>query len=247
MSLVERLLTLTLLSSTVLVALSASGSAVNAQQRNLNAPDFDSIHAALPDAPAPPAHGSAVVRQASDAGGTALGEPLTFHERLKIYAHSYVEPENYVGPALGASIGQWEDSPSEWGEGAEGFGKRYASGLARNMIARTISFGVAAGDGEDSRYVRSADSGIWRRTRHAVAWTFLSRSSSGGTTIAYSQFAGFYGAGFIANAWEPPSQRDTPHALERGSTALLSSAGGHLFSEFWPDVRHKLHLGRATQ
>lgn len=54
---------------------------------------------------------------------------------------------------------------------------------------------------------------------------------------AFSRFVGVYSAGFIANAWEPRSQNDTGHALERGSTALLSSVGWHVFEEFWPDIR----------
>jgi hypothetical protein len=58
---------------------------------------------------------------------------------------------------------------------------------------------------------------------------------------AWSRFAGVYSAGFIANAWEPRSQDDAAHAFERGSTALLSSMGWHIFEEFWPDIRNALH------
>jgi hypothetical protein len=57
---------------------------------------------------------------------------------------------------------------------------------------------------------------------------------------AFSRFAGVYGAAFIANAWEPPSQADAGHALQRGSTALASSVGWHIVEEFWPDIRRKV-------
>jgi hypothetical protein len=67
--------------------------------------------------------------------------------------------------------------------------------------------------------------------------TFVSRTPTGGSMPAFSRFVGVYSAGFIANAWEPRSQNDTGHALERGSTALLSSVGWHVFEEFWPDIR----------
>jgi hypothetical protein len=241
MSLLDRILAFSLLSSTFLLT---AGSPVSAQQANPKASNSDSTLAALPDAPTPEGHGALAARRASDADGTALGDPLTLHERLKLYAHSYIEAENYIGPALGAGIGQWEDSPSEWGEGAGGYGERYASGLARSAIARTISFGVAASDGEDSRYFPLREGGIWRRTRHAAVETFVSRGRSGGSMPAVSRFAGVYSAGFIANAWEPPSQRDAAHAMERGSTALLSGVGWRLFEEFWPDVRHGLRLAQ---
>jgi hypothetical protein len=63
---------------------------------------------------------------------------------------------------------------------------------------------------------------------------------------AFSRFAGAYGAGFIANTWEPRSQNDAGHALERGSTALLSSVGWHIFEEFWPDIRGAFHHHKAV-
>jgi hypothetical protein len=172
-----------------------------------------------------------------DDGTVNSPRPLTLGERFKIYESSFTRPESLIGPVLGAGVGQIRDTPPEWGQGAQGFGKRLASGYARSVIARTIAFGVAAADQEDSRFVPSRETGIWRRTRHAVLGTFVSRTRNGGTMPAISRFAGVYSAAFIANAWEPPSQATTSHALERGSTALLSSVGWHVFEEFWPDLR----------
>ena len=168
-------------------------------------------------------------------------QPLSFSDRVKIYERSFVQPEALIGPALGAGIGQWRDTPPEWGQGAGAYGTRFASGLGRSVISRTIAFGVAAADREDSRFFPSNETGIWRRTRHAIVGTFVSRTPAGGSMPAFSRFAGAYSAGFIANAWEPPSQDDAAHALERGSTALLSSMGWHIFEEFWPDIRNALH------
>ena len=228
------------------VLLLGIGSALRAQQADPAKASTDSREAPLPDAPAPRWHSAAAGAgtAAADADDSALNAPLTFHERLKIYAKSFTAPENFIGPALGAGIGQWEDSPAEWGQGADAFGKRYASGFGRSAIARTISFGLAAADGEDSRYFRSRESGIWRRTRHAAVATFVSRGRNGERVPALSRFVGVYSAGFIANSWEPPSQRDAGHAIERGSTALLSGVGWRLFDEFWPDFRHALHWKR---
>jgi len=166
---------------------------------------------------------------------------LTFGERVRIYENSFLRPESLIGPALGAGIGQWRDTPPEWGQGAEGYGRRFASGLGRSVIARTIEFGVAAADGEDTRFYPSGETGVWRRTRHAVVETFVSRTPTGESMPAFSRFAGAYGAGFIANAWEPRSANSTGDALERGSTAMLSSVGWHVFREFWPDIRNRLH------
>jgi len=168
---------------------------------------------------------------------------LTFDERIRIYRRSFTEPESLIGPALGAGIGQLHDKPVEWGQGAGGFGRRLASAYGQSAIARTIALGVAASVDEDSRFVPSNQTGIWRRTRYAVVGTFVSRTRNGGKMPAISRFAGVYGAAFVANAWEPPSQNSATDALKRGSTALLSSVGWHVLREFWPDIqrvfRHK--------
>ena len=153
-------------------------------------------------------------------------------------------PQSLVGPLLGAGIAQAEGTPHEWGGGMEGFGKRFASSYGRSVIGRTVEFGVAAADHEDPRYHPSDQTGVWRRTRHAIAATFVSQTTSGGSMPAFSRIAGAYSAGFIANAWEPPSQNSAGHALERGSTSLLSSVGWHVFEEFWPDIRGAMHHHR---
>jgi hypothetical protein len=169
---------------------------------------------------------------------------LTFRDRIKIYEVSFTNPESLIGPALGAGIGQMRNTPPEWGQGAAGFAPRLGSAYGRSIIARTIAFGVAAVDREDPRFEPSNDTGFLRRTRHAIVGVFVSRTESGGTMPAFSRFAGVYGAAFIANAWEPKSQDNVSHALERGTTALLSSVGWHILREFWPDIRNKFHRNR---
>jgi hypothetical protein len=158
---------------------------------------------------------------------------LTFGDRFAIYRKSILRPYSLVGPAFGAGIGQWEDEPPEWGQGAKGYGRRVASGMGRQLISETIRFGFAAVDGEDPRYHRSQDTGVWKRTQHAIVETFTSETP-GGRMPAYSRFAGTYGAAFISNAWYPDSRATPGWALRRGSTALASSVGFHIFEEFLP-------------
>ncbi len=159
---------------------------------------------------------------------------LTFGDRARIYRQAVIRPYTLLGPALGAGVGQWEDEPPEWGPASDGYARRFASGVGRSVIAETIRFGFAAADGEDPRYHRSQESGVWNRTRHVIAETFTSETASGTRIPAYSRFAGTYGAAFISNAWYPESRATTGYALRRGSTALGSSLGFHLFEEFLP-------------
>ncbi len=168
---------------------------------------------------------------------------MTMGDRFRIYRRSIFRPYTIVGPAFGAAIGQAEDEPPAWGQGADGYADRFASGLARSLISETIRNGFAAVDGEDPRYQRSNETGVWARTRYVLVHTFTSETSSGKRIPAFSRFAGVYGAAFIANTWYPENRATTGYALRRGSTALGSSIGLHLFEEFMPRKYFKaLHL-----
>jgi hypothetical protein len=159
---------------------------------------------------------------------------LTLGDRFRIYRETIIRPYSIIGPALGAAIGQAENEPPAWGQGGAGYGRRLASGMSRQLISETIRFGFAAVDGEDPRYHRSEESGVWKRAQHAIVETFTSETANGNRIPAYSRFAGTYGAAFISNTWYPDNRATAGWALRRGSTALASSVGFHLFEEIAP-------------
>jgi hypothetical protein len=212
-----------------------TAAAVVGQNLDTQADESPSGHgltdSALPNAP------SAIMARYSS------GRSLTLGDRFHIYRQSVMSPYTLVGPALGAGIGQWEGEPPEWGDGAEGYARRLASGVGRHLIAETIRFGVTAADGEDPRYHPSGETAGWRRVRHVFVETFTSETARGTRIPAYSRFAGTYGAAFISNLWYPESRSTAGWALRRGSTALASSVGFNLFQEFAPrKLENVLHL-----
>ena len=168
---------------------------------------------------------------------------LTGGERIRIYSESTFGPQTLVGPAVGAAMTEWiTGNPPEWGQGLKGYGRRFASGYARNVVTNTIAFGVAFADGEDPRPVRSHQSRVWPRVRFAIVQTLVSRTESGSRIPAFSRFAGLYGAAFVSNAWYPARTANTGQALYRGSTALAWSVASHVFYEFQPEIKKLLHL-----
>jgi hypothetical protein len=194
-------------------------------------------------APEPPLEAADVPASSvpSSDAATPSRTSLTFAEQLKIYGRSFLGPQFWIGPALGTAVSGWTDTPQAWTRGPDGFGRRVASNYGRSAIGDTIGFGIAALDHENTRFAPSHEHGFWRRTLHAVTDTFVSRDDDGDTMPAFSRVAGAYGAGFIADAWVPKSQDNTGYALERGSTALLSSVGWNVLDEFWPDIRKAFH------
>jgi len=188
--------------------------------------------AQLPDAPTPTRQEPIAPRR------------LSLAERVDIYRHSITSFELVAGPAFGAAVNQARNEPPEWGQGAAGFGDRFASGCGRMLIGRTIRFGVAAVDHEDPRFHLSNETGAWRRLRYATIHYFIVKTDGGSQIPAFSRFAGVYGAAFISNAWYPASRANTQHAVLRGTTALSAGVAWNVFREFWPDIKDALHGSR---
>src|SRR5579864_5454122 len=45
--------------------------------------------------------------------------------------------------AMGAGISQATNTPAEWGQGAKGFGKRFASSFSKHVVHKAIQYPVA--------------------------------------------------------------------------------------------------------
>jgi hypothetical protein len=191
----------------------------------------DAAHSSLPDTPSP----TTAVQQPQ-----AIDHSLSFRQRVHVWKGSELNFETLIGPALTAAVNQARNQPPGFYQGAEGYADRYGSAFGRDVIARTIIFGFAAVDGEDPRYFRSQSRSVWGRTKHAVVSSFVSPTASGRQIPTFSHFAGAYGAAFIANAWYPDKQANTPDALRRGSLSLAAGVGLNLLREFVPRFNQKV-------
>jgi hypothetical protein len=174
---------------------------------------------------------------ADDSDNALNSYPLS--ERFADLYHSPYQASTVAIVAAGAAYGQMIDSPPGWQQGMAGYGIRFASGYGRFLAGKTISFGVAAADDEDPRYVPCdcPSNAIFRRVRHAFVSTVTSRRGDG-RTLAFSRFAGIYGSAFVANTWYPPRSNDPWHGARMGTTGLATNFGMNVLREFLPFGRH---------
>jgi hypothetical protein len=175
-------------------------------------------------------------------GAVAVKEytPLTASERWKNYLIGAFGPEALLRAAAGAGIRQWEGSPKEWGGGALAYGERVGNGYAEHIIRKTLESGAAAALHEDNRYFRSTDTGVWKRTRHAVTSVFVARNEAGQEHFAYTRFGSTLGAAFISRLWQPPSQDSSGNAMSSFGITIAADMGFNVVREFWPN-RYRRH------
>jgi hypothetical protein len=173
---------------------------------------------------------------------TGLGQtsdPLDVIGKLHYHAKATYEPLAVAGIAAYAGVLQAAEAPTEWGQGATGYGKRFGSTLAWSGIHSALAFGLDSTLHQDPRYFRSSGTGFWRRTGHALRGTLLTRTDSGGETLSTWRIGSAYGAAFLSNQWYPDRLNTARLGFIQGSVTLGFDLAGNLGKEFWPEIRRK--------
>jgi hypothetical protein len=168
--------------------------------------------------------------------------PITLKQK-----YEYSLEQMFSGPhliAILAHIGfdQAEDNPHAWGSNAPSFGIRAASLFGRSFLRATAASGIRGLDHEDPRYFYSHKTNNLDRTKYAIFHTFEVRNDNGSMMPAYSRFIGDLGMPFLAQTWHPGGI-NVPTAFRSGGIGVGLGIGMSIAQEFWPDVKHALHLG----
>lgn len=169
-------------------------------------------------------------------------QPITLKQK-----YEYSLEQMFSGPRILAIIArtaldQVEVTPHAWGSNAPALGVRVASQFGRSFVRATIASGIRAIDHEDPRYFYSHKTNPWARTKYAIVHTFEVRNDNGSMMPAYSRFIGDVGMPFLAQTWHP-NGINAPDALRSAGMGIGIGMGMNIAQEFWPDVKHALHLG----
>jgi hypothetical protein len=165
--------------------------------------------------------------------------PLTVRQKTTRRAFRLVEPITLVNSALGGGIEQWRNVPPQWGQGSEGYAKRFASAEGFTAAHNGIALGFDVAFHLDPRYRRMPEGTVKERIWNAVSQTFIANKDGGGRMINVSEIAGNFGAGFVTNTWEPQGYNRTSDALTRGVLGLAYHTGKNVIREFLPDLLHR--------
>jgi len=192
----------------------------------------------------------------SPIAGSSLARPDLSYTRptqtTKI--HNYVfdafGPYPMVGAALTAGIGQFSNSPPEWGQGAEGYSKRFVSDFGIAAVSTTTRYGLAEALKEDTLYYRCDCTGVLPRLRHAVMSTFTARRGEDGHRVFSipAVVAPYAGTLTAVYAWYP-GRYDATDALRMGNYNLLVYMAGNIALEFLYSGPHsmlsRMHLSNG--
>lgn len=158
-----------------------------------------------------------------------------------------ISPAPYIAAAGAAGIDHLSNKPKEWGQGARGYADRFGSRFGRFTMTATISQGMEAALGLETRYIRSGSKGFWRRSGYALAATFFSFNREGHRVFNPGPVVGSYSSGILATAlWYPHRYDPLSKGLYLGTTELSVFPLGNLLREFRPELKpllNKVKLG----
>jgi hypothetical protein len=138
-------------------------------------------------------------------------------------------------------VNQFNNSPPEWGQGAQGYGKRIGSDFGIVAVATTTRYGLAQAFKQDTLYYRCDCTGVFPRVRHAVFSTLTARRGDDGRRVfsVPALIAPYAGTMTAVYAWYP-NRFGAKDAFRMGNYSLLAYAGGNISMEFVYSGPHSL-------
>ncbi len=160
--------------------------------------------------------------------------PMNTRQKMSLAWKSTVDPLTIAGVAFVAGLQQASDGLSGYGQGAQGYAKRFGANYADVAISTFLTGAVLpAVFRQDPRYFYQGTGTTRSRLAHAIASSVITRGDNRRWQPNYSNIIGSFATGGISNLYYPASDRNG--AMLTIETALIhigESAGANIFQEF---------------
>jgi hypothetical protein len=166
--------------------------------------------------------------------------PLSPGQKFRLFFKSSTDPWPFLLAGAVGGINQATNSPPEWGQGAEGYAKRFGAAYSDSFIGNFFGNAVLPVVlREDPRYFQMGTGAPAKRFLWAAASTVWCRRDNGTWGPNYSNVGGNLIGAAISRVYYPPSQRTFADVVTGGLTVSAEGIVGAVIIEFWPDMaRH---------
>ena len=167
--------------------------------------------------------------------------PLSAEQKFKVTARGLFDPFEFVLTGFVASLGQASNSNPSYGQGLQGYGKRYGTTYADNLTENFMAYAVLPTVlHQDPRYYELGHGGFFRRSWHAVSRVLITRSDFGKTQFNTSELGGAAAAAAISTySYHVQSERSFGNVVSVWGTQISWDAVTYMIKEFWPDLRKR--------
>ena len=162
--------------------------------------------------------------------------PLTAKQKFAVVARGTFDYVQFPWWGLLAAINQADNAEPAYGQGFEGYAKRYGTTAADGIIENFMTAAVLPSLlHQDPRFYQSGKGGFARRSGYAISRIFVTRSDSGHSQFNYSEIFGSAAAATIST-----------YSYHPRSTYLSTPTNPHMFIRFRSDPgEHGQSVGNA--
>ena len=160
--------------------------------------------------------------------------PLTSKQKFRLALRSTVDPVTLALTGAVAGIQQADNVFSGYGQGAQGYGKRYGANYANTVASTFIGSALLPSLlKQDPRYFYKGSGSTRSRIWYAVEMAVVCKGDNGRRQPNYSSILGSLAAGGISNAYYPPQNReDAALTFENSAIEIGTTAAANLLQEF---------------
>jgi hypothetical protein len=174
-------------------------------------------------------------------------EPISWKEKFAITAKGSFDPYEFVIVGVVAGIRQADNAYPAFGQGMEGYAKRYGTAFADQVDGNIMVGGVYPSIlRTDPRYFRLGRGGLGRRFGYAISRILVTRKDSGGSMFNVPEFAGNATAIAISNVYYPAAGRSVWQSVNSWGVQMGIDAFGNELKEFWPDIHRYLRKKKSS-
>jgi hypothetical protein len=163
--------------------------------------------------------------------------PLSTGQKYQLFFKSVTDPWPFVLTAFSAGIDQAENSFPAYGQGVQGYAKRfgadYTDYFTGNLLGNAVLAGILK---EDPRYFQKGTGSDVGRALWAASSTVWCKRDNGTWGPNYANVMGNLMGAAVSNLYYPQADRTASGTIERGITVTAEAIIGSEVIEFWPDL-----------
>jgi len=161
--------------------------------------------------------------------------PLTWKQKFALATRGTFDPVAMVGVGFAAGMEQATNSFAGYGQGAEGYGKRFAAKFADGRSSDYLTHAIFPTLlHQDPRYYYQGSGTMKSRLMHAIGSAFFTRGDDGRTEPNYSYVLGDMCSGALSNLYYPQANRGAHLVFSNAAVGLAGRVGGNILREFLP-------------
>jgi hypothetical protein len=160
--------------------------------------------------------------------------PLTSKQKFNLAWKETIDPVNYIVIGGVAGLQQAQNDFKGYGQGAQGYAKRYAASYGDFLIGTYIGSAILPSLlKQDPRYFYKGTGSVRSRIYYAIANSVICKGDNGHWQFNYSEIGGSLAAGGISNLYYPSSDRNgVALTFENTLIGIGESAAANLLQEF---------------